>query len=70
MINTGKTGQAGNTDARIEKERKLLRHLPNDYKFSLITGRPLGTLLSLEIDKSAMSDAANKAVTKQVKEQV
>ena len=38
-----------NTDARIEKERKLLRHLPKEYKFSLITGRPLGTLLSVSI---------------------
>ncbi len=50
MINTAIGGkQAGGTDARIEKERKLLRHLPKEYKFSLITGRPLGTLLSVSV---------------------
>lgn len=43
----------------------MLRHLPKEYKFSLITGCALGTLLKLEIDYTAMSDQANKAVAKQ-----
>ena len=47
MINTSGPKQSSNTDARIEKERKLLRHLPSEYKFSLITGCPLGTLLKV-----------------------
>ena len=48
MINTKQGASTNsNTEARIEKERKLLRHLPKEYKFSLITGRPLGTLLSV-----------------------
>jgi hypothetical protein len=46
MINTK---GSSNTDARIEKERKLLRHLPSEYKFSLITGCALGTLLKVSI---------------------
>jgi hypothetical protein len=45
MINT----KGSNTEARIAKERTLLRHLPSGYKFSLITGCALGTLLKVSI---------------------